>query len=302
MNQLQTFKNCQLSQNVYFAHMKIKFTGIIAFIFVLFFSQYSAAQTPLTNRQIYDFNPGDIVQGTHFYKFEPGPPSYETYSYLKRTASKNNDTLFYKIRREYYTPPSCQDCKPLIWIDTITQAYMELDSIAKHYNETFQYSIKDTFYNDFCNRRVWAKKPDKLDSMWFEPVEHFTYFVEGLGGPYFSKDDPHGPIHTSYILNFFKKNGTTCGEFYSGLQNFKNQKLHATISPNPFTETATIQFEKPLRNASIVIFNFEGQKTNVISNFQGSTYEVSRGNLKTGIYFLQVNDINGSWSQKIVIQ
>jgi FkbM family methyltransferase len=79
--------------------MKIKLTSIIAFIFVIFIAQNTTAQTPLTNRQIYDFNPGDVVQGTHFYKLDPGPPSYETFSYLKRTASKNNDTLFYKITK-----------------------------------------------------------------------------------------------------------------------------------------------------------------------------------------------------------
>jgi hypothetical protein len=283
--------------------MKIKFNRIIAFIFVIFIAQHSFAQTPLTNRQIYDFNPGDVVQGTHFYKLDPGPPSYETFTYLKRTSSKNNDTLFYKIRREYYTPPACQDCKPLVWIDTITQAYMELDSIAKHYNETFQYSIKDTFYNDFCNRRVWAKKPDKLDSVWFEPTKHYTYYVEGLGGPFYKKEfSQGGPTTLDFVLTYYKKDGISCGNFVNDVQDFKAHNLKATIFPNPLNEKATIHFEKPMRNISIVIYNLEGQKVNLISNFQGSTIDISRGNLKSGIYFLQVNDINGSWSQKIIVK
>jgi hypothetical protein len=153
---------------------------------------------------------------------------------------KNNDTLFYKIRREYYTPPACQDCKPLVWIDTITQAYMELDSIAKHYNQTFQYSIKDTFYNDFCNRRVWGQHPDKLDSMWFEPVKHFTYFVEGLGGPFYIKEfSQGGPTKLDFVLTYYKKDGGSCGNFVNDVQDFNVQNLQATIFPNPLNVKST---------------------------------------------------------------
>ncbi len=286
--------------------MNINLFKITLLIISFLIEKNANAQKELTNGQVYNFEVGDIIQGVHdysgVYPNQPGPPTYETHFILKKAFSTKQDTIFYTIRRSYFTPQRCDTCHATDLIDTIIQPIMHLNDLAIHYNESTECTIKDSFYSSFCNRNVWAKSPGKLDSMWFEPVEHFTYFVEGLGGPYFSKDDPHGPIHTSYILNFFKKNGTTCGEFYSGLQNFKNQKLHATISPNPFTENATIQFEKPLRNAIIVLYNFEGQKTNVITNFQGSIYEVSRGNLKAGIYFLQVNDINGSWSQKIVIQ
>jgi hypothetical protein len=283
--------------------MKIKFNRIIAFIFVIFIAQHSFAQTPLTNRQIYDFNPGDVVQGTHFYKLDPGPPSYETFSYLKRTSSKNNDTLFYKIRREYYTPPACQDCKPLVWIDTITQAYMELDSIAKHYNETFQYSIKDTFYNDFCNRRVWAKKPDKLDSVWFEPTKHYTYYVEGLGGPFYKKEfSQGGPTTLDFVLTYYKKDGISCGNFVNDVHDFKAHNLKATIFPNPLNEKATIHFEKPLLNGHIVLFNFEGQIIRELNSIKGNDIEFLRKNLLSGIYFLHVEDNGKSSSQKVILQ
>ena len=283
--------------------MKIKFSRLVAFIFVIFIAQNTTAQTPLTNRQIYDFNPGDIVQGTHFYKLDPGPPSYETFSYLKRTSSKNNDTLFYKIRREYYTPPSCQGCKPLIWIDTITQAYMQLDSIAKHYNQTFQYSIKDTFYNDFCKRRVWAKKPDKLDSMWFEPVKHYTYFIEGLGGPFYKKEfSQGGPTILDFVLTYYKKDGVSCGNFVNDLPEFKTENLKATIFPNPLNEKATIHFEKALTHGHIVIFNFEGQIIKEFNNIAGNDVVLLRDNLPSGIYFLKVENNGKSSTQKVMLQ
>lgn len=278
---------------------------ILKFALMILFciGQQTNAQTPLTNRQIFDFNPGDVIQGTHFFKFEPGPPSYETYTYLKRTLSKTNDTLYYRIRREYYTPPACENCKPLIWIDTITQAYMELDSIAKHYNETTQCSVVDTFYNEFCNKRVWGKKPGVLDSNSFEPVLHYTYYVEGLGGPYYVKEFSQGGLtKLDYVLTYYSKNGTSCGNYVSGVNTLKKQELNVKIAPNPMNDKAILHFEKALTNGQITLYNFDGQILRELHHIQGNEYEFSRNDLPSGIYFIKTDEQQKSNIQRIVIE
>lgn len=286
--------------------MNSNFFKVVLVSICLLSTHLLVAQKELTVGQVYNFEVGDIIQGVHdysgVYPNQPGPPTYETHFILKKRFSTKQDTIFYTIRRSYYTPQRCDTCLGTDFIDTIVQLIMNLNDPVNHYNESTECTIKDSFYISFCNRSVWAKAPGKLDSMWFEPVNHFTYFVEGLGGPYFSKDDPHGPIHTSYILNYYKKNGITCGEFYSGIETIKKQELIANIFPNPLNEKATIHFEKPPSNGHIVLFNFEGQILRESHNIQGNDIEFLRKNLSSGIYFLHVEDNGKSSNQKVILQ
>jgi len=56
----------------------------VAILFICVFATKISAQTPFTKRQIYDFNPGDVMQTTNKYTQTPGPPIYETDSITER--------------------------------------------------------------------------------------------------------------------------------------------------------------------------------------------------------------------------
>jgi len=56
----------------------------VAILFICVFATKISAQTPFTKRQVYDFNPGDVMQTTNKYTQTPGPPIYETDSIAER--------------------------------------------------------------------------------------------------------------------------------------------------------------------------------------------------------------------------
>lgn len=282
--------------------MKNQKTKLFMVFFMFLTIQNIQAQTPLTNRQIFDFSPGDVMQGTHFFTETPGPPIYETYFILNKTESKLKDTLFYKIRHCYYRPPSCQNCPATEEYDTFTKTITNLDSYAIHENKTFQCSIVDTFYYNFCLQRVWEKKPGKLDSNWFEPAFHNTYFVEGLGGPYFHIEySQGGPTIRDFELTYFSKNRLSCGQFYSGVKSFEKQGFKFKISPNPFSETTVLEFPNEFTNASITIYTINGELVREINNIQGNGYTLNKDNLNSGVYIISVNHRGTTSTQKLLI-
>jgi hypothetical protein len=60
------------------------------------------------------------------------------------------------------------------------------------------------------------------------------------------------------------------------------------VSPNPFSNETKIHFSEPVKQPEFRIFNTQGQcvKSNLSGN--GNAFSISRDELPTGIYFLQV--------------
>ncbi len=76
--------------------------------------------------------------------------------------------------------------------------------------------------------------PGKDDSLSFEPIAHYTYVVEGLGGPYFHIEYRRSlPWFNDHQLTYFKKNGVECGNFVSGIEKLN---VEISISPNPSSD------------------------------------------------------------------
>jgi hypothetical protein len=195
-----------------------------------------SAQTPFTNRQVYDFNPGDVMQTTNKYTQTPGPPIYETDSIAERWTSKLGDTIYYKIKHTYFRAPSCQSCTAELVVSTLKMEVADLDSIVKHENKTARMELHDSFFM-FCNKNVWAKVPGKDDSLSFEPIAHYTYVVEGLGGPYFHLVyRKQLPWINDRQLTYYKKNGVECGNFVSGIEKLNQMNVEISISPNPSSD------------------------------------------------------------------
>ncbi len=72
------------------------------------------------------------------------------------------------------------------------------------------------------------------------------------------------------------------------------------IYPNPITGHFTISLSKSLVNAELTIFNLIGEKV-YSETFSGKEKTVN-AKLKEGIYFVQVRDGEGQWTEKVVVE
>lgn len=260
-----------------------------------------SAQTPFTNRQVYDFNPGDVMQTTNKYTQTPGPPIYETDSIAERWTSKLGDTIYYKIKHTYFRAPSCQSCTAELVVSTLKMEVADLDSIVKHENKTARMELHDSFFM-FCNKNVWAKVPGKDDSLSFEPIAHYTYVVEGLGGPYFHLVyRKQLPWINDRQLTYYKKNGVECGNFVSGIEKLNQMNVEISISPNPSSDYTLMRFQKSMNHATLSIHSIDGKLLRRISDIQGMEYILENEGLKPGVYIITISNNGEMGSQKLFI-
>ncbi len=260
-----------------------------------------SAQTPFTNRQVYDFNPGDVMQTTNKYTQTPGPPIYETDSIAERWTSKLGDTIYYKIKHTYFRAPSCQSCTAELVVSTLKMEVADLDSIVKHENKTARMELHDSFFM-FCNKNVWAKVPGKDDSLSFEPIAHYTYVVEGLGGPYFHLVyRKQLPWINDRQLTYYKKNGLECGNFVSGIEKLNQMNVEISISPNPSSDYTLMRFQKSMNHATLSIYSMDGTLLRRISDIQGMEYILENEGLKPGVYIIRISNNGEMGSQKLFI-
>ena len=259
------------------------------------------AQTPFTNRQVYDFNPGDVMQTTNKYTQTPGPPIYETDSIAERWTSKLGDTIYYKIKHTYFRAPSCQSCTAELVVSTLKMEVADLDSIVKHENKTARMELHDSFFM-FCNKNVWAKVPGKDDSLSFEPIAHYTYVVEGLGGPYFHLVyRKQLPWINDRQLTYYKKNGVECGNFVSGIEKLNRMNVEISITPNPSSDYTLMRFQKSMNHATLSIHSIDGKLLRRISDIQGMEYILENEGLKPGVYIIRISNNGEMGSQKLFI-
>jgi hypothetical protein len=124
-------------------------------------------------------------------------------------------------------------------------------------------------------------------------------------------------------LNFYLKNScTSATQFQSlitasaGITSQQNCTLNCTntgiqneilnsdisIAPNPFTDETAITFFAEQKNVKIRIVDVVGKELKSI-NFSGRQYILEKGEMKSGIYFIQISDENrNTVNKKIIIE
>lgn len=60
----------------------------------------------------------------------------------------------------------------------------------------------------------------------------------------------------------------------------------ASVSPNPFSLETTLQFERSLDDATLKIYNSQGQVVRLMNHLSGQTIILQRNDLPNGIYFI----------------
>ena len=73
------------------------------------------------------------------------------------------------------------------------------------------------------------------------------------------------------------------------------------IFPNPFSSETTLQTDKPLKNATLTIYDCFGQEVKQLKNISGQTLTLSRDNFPNGLYFIHLTEENKSYTDKLII-
>jgi len=91
-----------------------------------------------------------------------------------------------------------------------------------------------------------------------------------------------------------------CTELTIGLEEVK--PLVVNMFPNPADNSTMIRFNNSTVNHTLVVTDILGNQISRVNNVRGS-YLVERGNLSSGIYFVQVTDAKGqSSTQKLIFR
>lgn len=87
----------------------------------------------------------------------------------------------------------------------------------------------------------------------------------------------------SFSQNFTDLGGNLTACTTTGITDNEAQ-INASISPNPFNYSTTIQFDKPLKNVTLVLYNTLGKELKQIENISGDIVTLLRDNLPNGLY------------------
>ena len=72
-----------------------------------------------------------------------------------------------------------------------------------------------------------------------------------------------------------------------------DNKFELKIYPNPFSQSTTFESNYALKNATLYLYNSFGQLVRQIENISGQSFILERLDLRSGIYFIILADLNG---------
>jgi hypothetical protein len=265
----------------------------------------------LTNKEIYDYFPGDVIQ----YKDYHSSPQYSLYSrsYIKDEFLQRNETtdqLNYVVRRESFDVGSS-----FISIDTINLSYDKSEVIATipfdDESYSFAYGIKSLEVTDYCGLRLWTYGMYDGDYDFYPDCDiwcsvdvggtlgwKYKRYVAGLGiyDDSFSSARPEGSSYGTEIV-YFSKNGHTCGTEVISYQELKFPDAGLVIVPNPASGFFSIKGITELSDLSITDLN--GKVILEPGQYKGGNVDIT--NLKSGVYVVALSSDKSKSFGKLVV-
>jgi len=115
----------------------------------------------------------------------------------------------------------------------------------------------------------------------------------GQGGIYVIETDANGCIGDtiSLVVTVFQTTNIT-----------ENKVEEISIYPNPFTKSTIISITNNKSNYNLTLYDITGQKVWKEEDLSQSTYELERGTLSKGIYFLEIKIEEGKRIFRVVVQ
>jgi hypothetical protein len=186
-----------------------KINLLFAMLF-LFSSIQSIAQKRLTNREIYNFEAGDVVHT--MYQFQ-GPPKYVKRLILSKDIITNQDTFYFEVLDTIYELKQIPDWE--MKIETHVIKYINLDSFPLPNDQNWallSYQLTYSDFNDSNNMIVnlyqFSNAPDSvtiLDREYYNLNCH-----EGLGC-YYANHFQNNTMEY-FELEYFNKGGFEWGK------------------------------------------------------------------------------------------
>lgn len=137
-----------------------------------------------------------------------------------------------------------------------------------------------------------------LDSLYNVCMKIFTNSGDSCSYCHILGKDSLGNIIRTSGFTLNVQQTTSLSEVYSTI----SEKIDFSVFPNPFNSETTVLFEKEMKSSSIRLIDMYGVK-HIELNFTGKQFFIEKGNLKEGVYILQVIDKNKNVSnRKIIIE
>ena len=80
----------------------------------------------------------------------------------------------------------------------------------------------------------------------------------------------------------------------------EQDQIGIIIAPNPFSNSTTFHFEKPIQNGQLILFDILGKQVRNQS-FTGEKAIIDRNNLSSGIYLVKVFENGENLGTKKII-
>jgi hypothetical protein len=282
------------------------------------------AQSPLTVRQVFDFNVGDEFHyNTSGYGNFMAYGSYRLYV-LNKTISVNNDTITYRFhinKLNQILSQSGQIIDTLYQTQLLDVSYYDLDSSI-----ILQNFYTDASYNSYLNRYNQLASIDSsclnalsffdsLENWQLDNINHNSYrcsiteqfntcnfnsyysigirFAEGIG--IVSKGRTQGGSYSSgssEVMFFYRKGNVSVGTPNNllvpvDLAEYENLK----IFPNPADNSIFIKADESLTGSKFQIFNYAGLEVH-FDRISGETTQIDITDLPSGLYYVKFEAYN----------
>ncbi|MCF8365704.1 MAG: T9SS type A sorting domain-containing protein [Bacteroidales bacterium] len=273
----------------------------------------------VTHEQLYDHQPGDIIQYKKIHYADPGPPweNYEIYTtktFLERTDTP--DSIFYKIAQFKINIDSAIGI-----YDTVITKYRK-DNVFKQIPYDYiphgiNIEKKSFRQTNYCDLNLWTFKyvPEFLmycsaDNCWGSydipgpPPDITTIHVCGIGLYYDHNYTPNYPYAYTNDLNmveYFKKNGIECGQYVPvNVPEHHSTPSKVFIFPNPADDYIEI-YTAYEANGAAQLFSLNGR---LITAFplQNKHTKIDVSSIAPGMYVLKIVSGSEMHIEKMIVQ
>ncbi len=264
----------------------------------------------MNNENLYDHQPGDVIQYTDRFHSFGYPSPWDHSDYIKHTFLERNDTqdsIFYTVERVTYNV----DTNYVIQ-DTISLKYYKYETVETiPFNKINQQEVlrsRQFYWGNYCDFSAWTHKKSPIylvycaeDNCWGEfdtngtpPIGEIIY-VYGLG-LYRESSYITGPNGSDYLyeINYFIKDGVECGEeIVVDIHDAKFDKKGFKLYPNPVKDELNISYTGKETLNGVRIYNIHGQLLQTENRIEN---RVNVSMLTSGIYIIELYSGNSkSW-------
>ena len=237
------------------------------------------AFSQLTNREVYDYEPGDVIEKGTFVNY----PTIVIDTILTRYDSPTNDSIIYTISQTFFQPwsPMNPGYEHHL-IDTLV--ITNLDSLAPHFSEFSCLEPVLVSGVDTVCERTYSTLHSSGSNLCFEDPIWSSVLYKGLGGPYYTVFYPEANFEFKLIYYNTAQNGS-CGNYFASTIGLKENVINGIQTiPNPCTDELSIQGMMQNTVFTILDMNNRIVYSGIHSEVENS---ISTAEWPAGVYFLR---------------